>query len=91
MTVNNLDSRMRRAINNALRYIQYVIFIATLFIKVVKDTSPSREPSSTLLLEPARKAWVKIMQLGTSAISATRSHVINQKDVSKPWSLLSKH
>ena len=56
MTVNNLDSRMRRAINNALRYIQYVIFVATLFIKLVKDTSPSREPSSTLLLEPARKA-----------------------------------
>ena len=39
-------------------------------------TSTSREPSSALLLELAR--------LGTSAISATRSHVINQKDVSKP-------
>ena len=158
-----------------------MIFVTTLFIKLVKDTSPSREPSSTLLLctyhcqapptpgrarvgiigdlqksfdkfptpgdnfmsqipyilyrdsktnensrtnapalgtkyadkslqipthcptwgrwgltmigalEPARKAWEKIMQLGTNTISATRSHVINQKDVSKPWSLLSKH
>ena len=26
-----------RAINNALRYIQYVVFITTLFIKLVKD------------------------------------------------------
>ena len=55
-TVNNLDSACVRAINNALRYIQYVIFITTLFIELVKDTSLSREPSRTLLLEPARKA-----------------------------------
>ena len=31
----------------------------------------------------ANKAWEKMMQLGTNTISATWSHVINHKDVSK--------
>ena len=39
----------------------------------------------------AHKARVKMMQIGTSAISATSNHVINHKDVSKPEVKHCKH
>ena len=59
-----------RAINNALCYIQYPTFITINIVHKVSEGMQGVKSSSSEPIIWAHKAWVKMMQLDTSAISA---------------------
>ena len=81
----------------------HAVFIETLFMKLNEGMQGVSRMTSKEYITIKRvikyaitwtqKAWAKLMQLGTSAISATWSHpaVINHMNVSKPEMKPCKH